>query len=58
MAQFTTLFRVSSTEGYYWRVISEGKILASGAAATDFEARLAAEQATNRLERAEPPAAG
>ena len=57
MAQYTTLIRVTLPNGYHWHVISEGKTLAHGEAASDSEARAAADEAIKRLEPDPPSAA-
>jgi len=57
MAQYTTLIRVTPPNGYHWHVISEGKTLAHGEAASDSEARTAADEAIKRLEPDPPSAA-
>ena len=49
--QYTTLMRLTPPSSYRWRVISDGKTLASGEAATDLDARLAADEAIKGLEQ-------
>ena len=53
--QYTILIRVTPPNGYHWHVISEGKTLARGEAASDSEARAAADDAIKLLERPDPP---
>ena len=55
MAKYTTLIRVTPPNGYHWRVISEGKTLGQGEAASDSEARAAAEDAIKQLECPDSP---
>jgi len=49
MAKYTKLIRLTPPAGYRWKVISEGRTVASGSAASDLEARIAANEATSRL---------
>lgn len=53
MATYTTLVRAAPGHGYRWKVIADGNTLRDGTAASEFEARSAADQARRLLEAAE-----
>jgi hypothetical protein len=50
MAEYTILVRRSPAAGYVWKVIADGKVLRTGIAPTEFEARTAADVAREVLE--------
>jgi hypothetical protein len=55
MAKLTTLIRaVPPHGGYRWKVVNDGETVASGTAATEIEARSAADEIMKRLQ-ADPP---
>jgi hypothetical protein len=56
MSKPTILVRASPPSGFRWRVIVDGETVGSGSAATEFEARTAANEIVKRLE-AKPPEA-
>jgi hypothetical protein len=54
MAKPTILVRPAPPQGYRWKVIVDGETIGSGTAATEFDARNAADEVLKRLE-ADPP---
>jgi hypothetical protein len=56
MATPTILVRADQTGGFRWRVIVDGETVGTGTAATEFEAREAANEIVKRIE-AKPPEA-
>jgi hypothetical protein len=56
MAAPTIIVRASPPQGFRWRVILDGATVGSGTAATEFEAREAANEIVKRIE-AKPPEA-
>ena len=50
------VFVRTSPEGFRWRVVADGQTVGTGTAATEFEARTAANEIVKRLE-AKPPEA-
>ena len=54
MATPTVLVRADQTGGFRWRVIVDGETVGTGTAATEFEAREAANEIVKRIE-AKPP---
>jgi hypothetical protein len=54
MARPTILVRAAPPQGYRWNVIVDGETVGSGTAATEFDARNAADEIVKRLE-AKPP---
>jgi hypothetical protein len=55
MAKASVLVRASPTGGFRWRVVLDGETVGTGDAATEFDAREAANEVVKRLQ-AEPPA--
>jgi hypothetical protein len=54
MATPTIIVRASPPTGFRWRVIMDGETVGTGTAATEFEARTAANEVVKRIE-AKPP---
>jgi hypothetical protein len=56
MAKPTILVRANQTGGFRWRVVLDGQTVGTGDAASEFEAREAANEIVKRIE-AKPPEA-
>jgi hypothetical protein len=51
----TVVVRKSLQEGYHWRVVAEGQTVETGAAATELEARNAANLVVERIAKTDRP---
>ncbi len=54
MAQPTVLVRAALPQGYRWKVVVDGQTVATGTAASEMDARAAADEISKRI-AAEPP---
>ena len=54
MAQPTVLVRAALPQGYRWKVVLDGQTIATGTAASEMDARAAADEIAKRV-AAEPP---